>query len=203
MYNCYMKKFLIGIVIFIATIFLWFSFCDVRIKLFPASTIGQEHYNKLFDYCSAQIPVSSYPKDIQELTLNKYAAKDKYLLYDKLNNMSEGYLKEVKLFELLGDKVAQDNRTSFVNYFLKDNEQAHLYFDYNGNLMLIKKETGLSNNYINYQCKYSKNGNLIEAIFTNNDKETHFNSEKNFIYSVFASHFGDSISKDYAKYIIN
>lgn len=203
MYNYLMKNFLIGTLIIIFVVILWNGFFAIQREFFPAFEIGQDNYNRLFEYCSTPISVDEYPKTVNELEKSKYYDKDKELLYESLNKTTEAYLKEAELFDLLGDKVTRSNKNSFRTYFRKNTQyDAELYFDYNGKLMLIENSKTLDN-FVSYTCKYSKKGNLIEAIFSDDNYAIHFNSKKKIIYTLFFSHFGIDVSGNYAKYIID
>jgi len=203
MYNRLMKKFLIGIIIVIFAVILFNGFFAIQRAFFPAFEIGQENYNKLFEYCSTPISVDAYPNIASDLAITKKNHKE--LLYDILDNTTEAYIKETKLFALLGDKVEKNNKSSFKINFYGANKDISLFYNYKGNLMVVEKGSNINTQgeFKFYHCKYTSKGNLIEAIFSDKNHETHFNSEKKMIYSVFFSHFGVGVSDNYAKYIIN
>lgn len=197
-----MKNFLIGTLIFFSIPFIFNGCLLISQKLSSEHKIEVAYYNNLFNYCSMKIPVNIYPKNLIELKKNEKYIGNKSLLYENLNKTIESYLKETDLFELLGDNVSRRNKKSFKTSFFKNKKNlVDLYFDYKENLMLIEKNLPLQD-FRGYQCKYSKRGKLIEAVFINGDEETHYNSNKEIIYSVFSSHLGDSISKSSTRYII-
>jgi hypothetical protein len=197
-----MKNFLIGTLIFFSLPFIFNGGLLISQKLSPEYKIEETYSNNLFNYCSIQIPVNIYPKNIIKLKQNEKYIGEKYLLYENLNKTTESYLKETDLFELLGDHVSISNKNSFKTSFFKNRKNlVDLYFDRKGDLMLIEKNSQLQD-FRGYQCKYSKSGKLIEAVFINNDEEIHYNSSKKIMYSIFSSHLGDSISKNSAKYVI-
>lgn len=200
-----MKNFLIGTIIIIFTIILLNGLFYIQREFFPASEIGQENYSKLFEYCSTPIPVDKYPKTIKELEKSKYYDGDKNLLYDALNKTTEAYLKETELFALLGDKVTRNNKNSFSTNFYKKERDIKLYYNYKGDLMMIEKGSNINTQmeFKFYHCRYTPKGNLIEAIFSNKNNETHFNSAKKMIYSMTFSRVGIGISENYTKYIID
>lgn len=198
-----MKKNLIGFLIFFLIILLWNIFSYIQKEFFPAFEIGQSNYNKLFEYCLTPISVDKYPKIARELKINKNNSKE--LLYDVLDNTTEAYIRETELFALLGDKVEKNNKSSFRIKFFDGGEDISLYYNYRRNLMMIEKGSNINNQeeFKFYHCKYTPKGNLIDAIFSDKNHETHFNSARKMIYSVFFSHIGMGISNNYAKYIIN
>ena len=193
------------IFILIAFIFVKSKLNEYDIKNHPENIIGKENFNTLFDLCKADIDTSIYPKNAKELSRYNIKDKDKYPLYKDLNSeKSKLYLKQIKLFGLLGDKISEVNNKSFETLFLteKENNAAYLYYDYNGDLMMIKKGYN-PHQYVFVNCRYDKDGKLLESEYSDEDNIISvFNSNKQFMYSHFVNHFLEYISNDYAFHII-